>query len=776
MESVNLLLRRARLGTCLGLCGAGVLFAHGSSNSEADLLKPYVIGGTDAPLDKYPWAVALVGRSASDGEMHEKQFCTGVLVHPYWVLTAAHCVSDLESYDYLAVAVGNGNLQEGSMSERVVDLVIRHHYYVPAIDREADVALLRLREPVLDRAPIAINLDDQLDRIRGEGRILGWGKTNQNFNEPDQVKRLQEAILPIADRALVNSAAHFDGRLTETMFAAGKASPLTSGYPGDSGGPFVIENVGSEDFVLLGITSWGYTCDLDTTPYGVFGSVSKHSDWIASVISPDNLEFDEALRFAKYKEVETLENRVELRPQVGNGKLGFSLEQSMNGRSNLRLTEGTIDYWIFDPELRFHRLRGFSPLDQNWYFDYEREVLQRKIEPTSIAEDRFLLKVEHAAGISPRPGPYPLSPGMLASGNQLSDMSFWGKRTIWFELLGHQVGDLLTFSGWSPGDIGLAIVECGGEQTNLVAKNFTRNRSSPHGSQSLEVAVKHGMRYYGIVHESHSFEVTSWVNLDRKEIKLNKPVSGTLDASDTRTPREGHFSEFFEMHDKSRQALQVDLYSDFDGTLQLIELESGKILLKANNVDRNKTESLIFYHKHADKSIGVRILNTNYKEMGNYRIEFKAFSKPRELRVGATSRSALMESSESQYLNGRTVYFDYWDLEGLTPNRRTYVSVEGIGSYAPSFAILDMTGRNTVFEGFSVCPDDSVASFVPVAGKRYVLGIAGMEESLNENYKVSCSTTPIVLSTTIEGNPVKKPKFPMDMRAVIWSPEFTESH
>ena len=50
-----------------------------------------IAGGSVARVNSWPWQVMLI-RSSGD------QFCGGSLVDPYWVVTAAHCVSDESSY------------------------------------------------------------------------------------------------------------------------------------------------------------------------------------------------------------------------------------------------------------------------------------------------------------------------------------------------------------------------------------------------------------------------------------------------------------------------------------------------------------------------------------------------------------------------------------------------------------------------------------------------------------------------------------------------------
>ena len=53
-----------------------------------------IINGNNAPQEAYPWMVALVEPNITDN--WQAQFCGGTLIHPWWVVTAAHCL-ELES-------------------------------------------------------------------------------------------------------------------------------------------------------------------------------------------------------------------------------------------------------------------------------------------------------------------------------------------------------------------------------------------------------------------------------------------------------------------------------------------------------------------------------------------------------------------------------------------------------------------------------------------------------------------------------------------------------
>lgn len=88
-------------------------------------------------------------------EIRGKGYCTGVLIAPHLVLTAAHCVYDRQNQAIAAAALSfRAGLRDGqSIADRPVSRVVAHRGYDPELPFGAetiryDAALLELAQPI----------------------------------------------------------------------------------------------------------------------------------------------------------------------------------------------------------------------------------------------------------------------------------------------------------------------------------------------------------------------------------------------------------------------------------------------------------------------------------------------------------------------------------------------------------------------------------------------------------------------------------------------------
>ena len=239
--------------------------------------RPRIVGGGPAAPGAFPWMTALLDKHEPD--TFTAQECGGALIHPYWVLTAAHCVDDMKAADIQAV-VGATNLNAAGLVRINVREIILHPDYIPT-GYDYDVALLLLESPVTTLTPLEIIDDPALANAGVPATVLGWG----TLNEDDAIGTplLQSVEMPILDQALANQ--YLEGGVTPNMLAAGLAEGGRDTCAGDSGGPLVVRGRQGQ-WIQAGIISWGDGCAKPMKP-GVYTRVSKFRQWIQSYVWPN---------------------------------------------------------------------------------------------------------------------------------------------------------------------------------------------------------------------------------------------------------------------------------------------------------------------------------------------------------------------------------------------------------------------------------------------------------------------------------------------------------
>lgn len=279
--------RFAALGVSCALLSALVAPAAATAAPGA---QASIINGDVAPIAAFPSLAFIAAQTGED----QGFACTGTVIAPRVVLTAAHCVEDLRFGGFTAapdykVATGRANPRRDATGN-VLRVASTHVFpgFDPGTTR-GDAALLILATPTpAPPLPLAGAADAALYAGGAPVLLAGWGLTSANARSaPDALHSTSNVVLnPSSCKSRVPRF-YPPYSTAQQMCTTDPPDKTNGGCFGDSGGPAIAQRADGSP-VQIGIVSTGGPACSTKFP-NIFTRVDAVSTWASEWVAATEL-------------------------------------------------------------------------------------------------------------------------------------------------------------------------------------------------------------------------------------------------------------------------------------------------------------------------------------------------------------------------------------------------------------------------------------------------------------------------------------------------------
>lgn len=200
-----------------------------------------IVGGTDAPEDRYPTIAIL-------SDKYGNFVCAGSLILPNVVLSAAHCsnyveIAQLGVYNRLLASFTPATVETFTITEKKV-----HPRYITT-ESDCDFVLLKLSGNSKSITPITLNDNPNTPAAGSTVTAIGWGATSEGGSTSYKLREVNLSVVGQNQCQLI-----YGPTVTDNMICAGGEGK--DACQGDSGGPlYITGNTAAQD-LLTGVVSW----------------------------------------------------------------------------------------------------------------------------------------------------------------------------------------------------------------------------------------------------------------------------------------------------------------------------------------------------------------------------------------------------------------------------------------------------------------------------------------------------------------------------------------